>query len=357
MTEKIPVAVLGGTGAVGQRFVSLLADHPWFEIVSVTGSKRSEGRQYGEAVRWHLSTEIPAMVREMQVDRGDEGPKGAQLLFSALPARVALETEPQLAEEGYIVCSNASSHRMGTDIPLLIPEINADHLALIERQRDLRGWSGLIVTSPNCSATGIVFPLKALDDAFGVSQVHAVTMNAISGAGYPGVASMEIYDNVIPYIRDEEVKIAEETRKLLGRLSGETIEPAEMAVSAQANRVPVMDGHLAALSIGLKKATDVEGVEATLAAFGGVEGLPSAPSHPLIVRSEENRPQPRLDREAQDGMAVSVGRVQPCSVLDFRMVTLVHNTVRGAAGGALLNAELLVAEGYLGEAARELASA
>ncbi|MFV1857795.1 MAG: aspartate-semialdehyde dehydrogenase [Anaerolineales bacterium] len=357
MTEKIPVAVLGATGTVGQRFISLLADHPWFEIASITGSERSEGREYGEAVRWLLPGEIPPLVREMRVDRGDESPQGARLLFSALPARVAEEAEPRMAAEGYIVCSNASAHRMGGDIPLLIPEINADHLALIERQRDLRGWSGLIVTSPNCSTTGIVFPLKALEDAFGVSQVHAVTMQAISGAGYPGVSSMEILDNVIPFIRGEEVKIEQETRKLLGRLGEDAIEPADIEVSAQANRVPVLDGHLAALSIGLRNAPDLNQVEAALAAFRGVEELPSAPAHPLIVRPEQNRPQPRLDREAQDGMAVSVGRVQPCSVLDYRMVSLVHNTLRGAAGGALLNAELLVVQGYLGESAKEAAFA
>lgn len=357
MTEKIPVAVLAATGTVGQRFVSLLANHPWFEIVSVTGSERSEGRVYGEAVRWLLPSEIPPSVREMRVDRGEEGPQGVQLLFSALPARVAQDAEPRLAAEGYMVCSNASAHRMGSDIPLLIPEINADHLALIDHQRDTRGWSGLIVTSPNCSTTGIIFPLKALDDAFGVSQVHAVTLQAISGAGYPGVSAMELQDNVVPYVRGEEVKIEQETRKMLGQFDGDSIEPAAIEVSAQANRVPVLEGHMAALSIGLKNAPDLNQVEAALAAFRGMDDLPSAPSHPLIVRSEENRPQPRLDRGAQQGMAVSVGRVQPCSVLDFRMVSLVHNTLRGAAGGALLNAELLVVEGYLGEAAREVAFA
>ncbi len=357
MTEKIPVAVLGATGTVGQRFVSLLADHPWFEITCVTGSERSEGRAYGEAVRWLLPGEIPPMVREMQVNRSDGRLQGAQLVFSALPARVAKDAEPRLAAEGYMVCSNASAHRMGADIPLLIPEINADHLALINRQRDHRGWSGLIVTSPNCSATGIVFPLKALDDAFGVRNVHAVTMQAISGAGFPGVSSIEQYDNIIPHIPGEEAKIQQETRKLLGEFGEDEIRPADIEVSAQANRVPVMDGHLAALSIGLKNVPTVKDVETALSAFRGLDGLPSAPAHPLIVRSEENRPQPRLDREAENGMAVSVGRVQPCSVLDFRLVSLVHNTLRGAAGGALLNAELLVLEGFLGQAAKQVAFA
>jgi len=353
MIEKIPVAILGATGTVGQRFVSLLAEHPWFEIASVTGSERSEGRVYNEAVRWLLPGEIPSVVREMQVTRNDGKLGGAQLVFSALPSRVAKDAEPQLAAEGYIVCSNASAHRMGSDVPLLIPEINAKHLELIDLQRDRRGWSGLIVASPNCSTTGIVFPLKVLDDAFGVSHVHAVTMQAISGAGYPGVSSLEQYDNIIPHIRGEEVKIEQETRKLLGKLGREEIEPADMRVSAQTNRVPVLDGHMAALSIGLKNASDVNEVKASLSAFGGSEGLPSAPARPLIVRSEENRPQPRLDREAENGMAVSVGRVQPCSVLDFRMISLVHNTLRGAAGGALLNGELLVREGFLGEAVKQ----
>ena len=353
MTEKIPVAVLGATGTVGQRFVSLMAEHPWFEIASVTGSERSEGRPYGEAVRWLLPGEIPPTVRAMQVGASDGKLDGAQLVFSALPARVAKDTEPRLAAEGYIVCSNASAHRMGDDIPLLIPEINADHLALLNRQRDHRGWSGLLVTSPNCAATGIAFPLKALDEAFGVSQVHAVTMQAISGAGYPGIASMEQYDNVVPFIPGEEVKIEQETRKLLGELGEQGILPAGMEVSAQANRVPVMDGHLAALSIALKNVPTLKEIEATLSAFRGMDQLPSAPARPMIVRSEENRPQPRLDRDAESGMAISVGRVQPCAVLDIRMVSLVHNTLRGAASGALLNAELLMLEGFLGEAAKQ----
>jgi aspartate-semialdehyde dehydrogenase len=357
MTEKIPVAVLGATGTVGQRFIDLLADHPWFEIASITGSKRSEGQAYGEAVRWLLPGEIPPTLREMQVSPSDGELDGAQLVFSALPAQVAKDAEPRLAAEGYIVCSNASAHRMGSDIPLLIPEVNAKHLALVDRQRGQRGWSGLIVTSPNCAATGIVFPLKALDDAFGVSHVHAVTMQAISGAGYPGISSIEQYDNIVPHIHGEEVKIEQETRKLLGKLNEEEIEPSDIEVSAQANRVPVLDGHMAALSVGLKNIPSLKEVEATLASFQGLDELPSAPAHPMIVRSEENRPQPRLDRDAQDGMAISVGRLQPCSVLDFRMVSLVHNTLRGAASGALMNAELLVVEGYLGEAAKQMAFA
>lgn len=356
MEQKIPVAVLGATGAVGQRFVSLLADHPWFEIASVTGSERSQGQPYGEVVKWLLPSEIPPAVREMVIERTDAVPPEIQLVFSALPSRVALEAEPELASRGYLVCSNASAHRMGPDIPLLIPEINADHLALIDHQRAQRGWPGLIVTSPNCASTAIVFPLKAMDDAFGLSQVHAVTMQAISGAGYPGVSSLEITDNVIPFIPGEEPKLEQESRKMLGDLSAGTIEPGNFQVSAQVNRVPVLDGHLVVLSIGLQKEANLEDVIGALEAFkasDSIAGLPSAPDRALVLRHEEDRPQPRLDREAENGMAVSVGRVQSCSVLDYKMISLVHNTVRGAAGGAVLNAELLVKQGFVEQVAAE----
>ncbi len=350
MEQKIPVAVLGATGAVGQRFVSLLADHSWFEIASVTGSERSQGQLYSEAVKWLLPGEIPRSVREMEIERTDAVPSDIQLVFSALPSQVAAEAEPELASKGYVVCSNASAHRMEPDIPLLIPEINADHLTLIDSQRNQRGWPGFIVTSPNCASTAIVFPLKALDDTFELSRVHAVTMQAISGAGYPGVSSLELYDNVIPFIPGEEPKIEQETRKMLGELSVETIEPGNFQVSAQVNRVPVLDGHLVALSVGLRNEADLEDIIHALDTFEASEstsGLPSAPGHPLLLRSEEDRPQPRLDREAENGMAISVGRVQPCSVLDYKMISLVHNTLRGAAGGAVLNAELLVKQGFV----------
>lgn len=357
MVDRIPVAVLGATGTVGQRFVSLLAEHPWFEIASLTGSDRSEGRAYAEAVRWMLPGEIPPAVRDMVISRTDELPTGAPLVFSALPSRVAATAEPQLASAGYIVCSNASANRMEPDIPLLIPEINALHLSLIDRQRELRGWPGLIVTSPNCSTTGIVFPLKALNDAFGVRQVHAVTMQAISGAGYPGVSAIEISDNIIPHIQGEEAKIEQETRKLLGQLGEDGIVLGDFEVSAQANRVPVLDGHLASFTVKLVREAELEAVEAALRDFQGVDQLPSAPRSPMLLRSEENRPQPRLDRDALEGMAVSVGRVRHCSILDYKMISLVHNTLRGAAGGALLNAELLVAQGFLGEYATVAASA
>jgi aspartate-semialdehyde dehydrogenase len=354
--EKIPVAVLGAMGTIGQRFVSLLADHPWFELAAVTATERHQGRTYAEAVTWLLPEEIPSAVTNLDVGRSDDLPPEVRLVFSALPAAAAAEAELELAAAGYVVCSNASANRMQPDVPLLIPEINAGHLDLIARQRQLRRWPGLIVASPNCSTTGIVFPLKALQKAFGLLQVQVVTLQAISGAGSPGVPGLQIHDNVIPYIPGEEEKIEQETRKLLGELGAAGVEPAGFEISAQANRVPVMDGHLASLSVKLAREARPEQVEEVLREFQGCAQLPSAPPRPLILRSESDRPQPRLDRDALNGMAVSVGRVRPISTDDYRMITLVHNTIRGGAGGAVLNAELLVAQGYLGDYVPEAVS-
>jgi aspartate-semialdehyde dehydrogenase len=274
----------------------------------------------------------------------------ARIAFSALPSDVAREIEPLFAQAGYAVCSNASAFRQEPGVPLLIPEVNAGHLALIERQRVERGWSGFIVTSPNCTTTGIVMPLKPLDDAFGLRQVFAVSMQAISGAGYPGVASLDILGNVVPYIGGEEGKIEAETRLLLGRVvDGQRLE-ADIVVSAQANRVPVLDGHTVCLSLGFDKAPTVEEAVAVLAGFRGpdvVRELPSAPEHPILVRLESNRPQPRRDRDTEGGMTITVGRVRECPLLDLRLVSVSHNTLRGAASGSILNAELLVAEEYV----------
>ena len=354
--SKLPVAVLAASGAVGQRFVSLLADHPWFEVVAVTGSERSAGRPYGEAVRWVVPGDPPPDVAALtvQANSPDLGREVA-LVFSALPSDIAREVEPDFAAAGYAVCSNASAYRMAPDVPLLIPEVNPSHIALVERQRAERGWSGLLVTSPNCSTTGLVFPLKALDDAFGVRQVHVVTMQAISGAGYPGVASLDILDNVMPIIGGEEGKMQTEPRKLLGRLDpeGGGLIEADIAISAQTNRVPVHDGHLACLSVALERPADPDAAHAAREALRAwqapddARALPSAPKRALIVRDEPDRPQPRRDRDAEDGLAVSVGRVQACDVLDIKLISLVHNTLRGAASGAILNAELLVAQGYV----------
>ncbi len=347
--KKIDVAVLGATGAVGQRFVSLLAEHPWFRIRALAGSERSTGQRYKDACRWVLSEALPREIGEMVVQPPTPTLE-ARLVFSALPSSVARRIEPQFAAAGYVVCSNASAFRMAPDVPLIIPEINPEHLALVASQRAERGWPGFIVTSPNCTTTGLVFPLKALDDAFGLRRVFAVTMQAISGAGYPGVASLDILDNVLPHISGEEEKIEHEPRVLLGRLVGGRQVEADLLISAQANRVPVVDGHTICLSVAVEEKSSVAQAIAALEGFRGpspVPDLPSAPERPIIVRHEPDRPQPRRDRDAAQGMAVSVGRVRPCPLLDLRLVTVVHNTLRGAAGGAILNAELLVARGLV----------
>ncbi|NIM94789.1 MAG: aspartate-semialdehyde dehydrogenase [Anaerolineales bacterium] len=352
MNKRIPVAVLGATGAVGQRFVSLLADHPWFEVVALTGSERSAGQHYGEVVQWILPEEIPSKVGPLLVRSSEEDPGDVPLVFSALPSSVAHEVEPRLAKEGYVVCSNASALRMEPDVPMLIPEVNPEHLALIDLQRTKRNGNGFVVTSPNCATTGIAIPLKALHDAFGLEKVHAVTLQAVSGAGYPGIAVLDIHDNVIPFIKGEEEKVEQEPRKLLGKIVNDQLQMASFTVSAQVHRVPVSDGHLAALSIGFSRKASLEEARSVLTGFRApetVRSLPSAPEKPLILREEIDRPQPRLDRTAQDGMAVVLGRLQPCPVLDLKLVSLVHNTLRGAASGSILNAELIVAQGYLGE--------
>jgi aspartate-semialdehyde dehydrogenase len=346
---KIPVAVLAATGAVGQRFVQLLADHPWFEIVAIAASEQSVGKKYAEACRWIFPGDPPASVGQMIVS-SMEPTLPAQLVFSALPAPVAREVEPLFAQAGYVVCSNASAYRYEPDIPLIIPEVNADHLVLIEQQRVKRGWSGFIVTSPNCTTTGCVLPLKPLNKAFGLKQVFVATMQAVSGAGYPGVASLDILDNILPYIRGEEEKIERETRLLLGCIEDDQRIEADIVVSAQANRVPIVEGHTLCMSLGFEKRPTVEEALAELSNFRGSEQthkLPSAPEYPILVSHALDRPQPRRDRDAQGGMAVTVGRVRSCTLLDLRMVAVVHNTLRGAASGSILNAELLVFEGNL----------
>ena len=349
LEPKIPVAILGATGAVGQRFVQLLTDHPWFEIAALAASERSAGHSYADACNWVIPGDPPPSVGEMIV-RSLEPTLPARLAFSALPADIGWRVEPLFAQAGYAVCSNASAFRYEPDVPLLIPEVNADHTALIKRQQAERRWPGLIVTSPNCTTTGIAMALKPLDDAFGLQKIFAVSMQAISGAGYPGVASLDILGNVVPYIGGEEEKIEAEIRLLLGRVvDGRRVE-ADVIVSAQANRVPVLDGHTICLSLGFEKSPTVEEATAALADFCGpdvVRKLPSAPEHPILVRPEPNRPQPRRDRDTEGGMAVTVGRVRECPLLDLRLVSVSHNTLRGAASGSILNAELLVASGYI----------
>ena len=274
----------------------------------------------------------------------------ARIVFSALPSEVAREVEPKFAAAGYVVCSNASAYRTEQDVPLLIPEVNAHHVGMIERQRQRTGWPGFIVTSPNCTTTGLVIPLKPLDEAFHLTKVFVVSMQAISGAGHPGVASLDILDNVVPYIPGEEDKIESETQLLLGSLKDGERVPGQFVVSAHANRVPVLDGHTIAISLGFEQKTTPEEAAQVLASYTGaavVRGLPSAPERPILVRPEADRPQPRRDRDADRGMAVSVGRIRPCPLLDLRMISVSHNTLRGAASGSILNAELLVAEGLV----------
>ena len=348
--KKIPIAILGATGAVGQRMIALLANHPWFEIAALTGSDRTIGRPYCELVRWVLDDAPPPDVARMVVRPSDDVADVA-IALSALPTDVAREIEPLWAART-AVCSNASTYRMDPSVPLLIPEVNPDHLAMIERQRAERGWQGCLVTNPNCAAIGIVMALKPLHDAFGVQTLHAATLQAVSGAGYPGVASLDILDNVIPNIANggEEQKIESEPRKLLGRVVDGRVAEAEIGISAQVTRVPVIDGHTALLSIGFSEKPSPEAAIAALEGFqapGVVRGLPSAPERPIVVRSEGDRPQPRRDRDAGRGMSAVVGRVRECTLLDLRLVVLSHNTIRGAAGGALLNAELLVSSGVV----------
>jgi len=345
--NKIKVGILGATGMVGQQFVRLLDGHPWFEVAALAASGRSEGRPYGEVCRWRVSADMPAAVREMQVRPCDpDAMSDCELIFSALPGDVAGPIEEAFAAAGYFVSSNASSHRMTPDVPLLVPEVNPDHLALIAVQRRRRGWRrGFIVTNPNCTVNALVLALKPLHDRFGLKTVMVATMQALSGAGYPGVPSLDSLDNVIPYIAGEEPKVEREPLKLLGRLEGEQVKEATFRISAQCHRVATRDGHLESVAIAFERPATVEEVTEALREFSGLPqelGLPSA-----LVREEPDRPQPYLDRDAGGGMAVVVGRVRRCPVLDVKFTLLGHNTVRGAAGAAILNAELLAKQGYL----------
>ena len=347
--KKIPVAILAATGAVGQRFVQLLADHPWFEVVAVTGSERTAGRLYGESVGWILPGEVPPAIAGLTVSPTEPN-LDVPVVFSALPSGEARDLEPRFAAAGYAVVTNASAFRMTADVPLLIPEINPDHTSLIPCQQENRGWSGFIVASPNCSTTSIVLPMKIFQDAFGLEAALITTMQAISGAGYPGVPSLAIMDNIIPHIGGEDEKLEVEPKKILGRVDDGAVAPAGIRLSAQANRVPVIDGHLASVSVRFSNpATLEEAVEAltTWQPPAVCSELPSSPAQTLVYRSEDDRPQPRLDRNAEDGLAWTVGKVRPCGVLDLRFLAITHNTLRGAASGSILNAELLVEQGYL----------
>lgn len=349
MAEKrIPVAVLGATGSVGQRFVQLLDGHPWFEVAEVVASERSVGKCYREATDWRLSANMPADTADLMVKDYND-PLESPIAFSALPSEVACEIEQRLARDGHAVLSNTSTHRMEPDVPLLIPEVNPEHVAAVAVQKANRGWSGFVATNPNCSTIHLVLTLKPLQDAFGLDAVMVTTMQAVSGAGYPGVPSLDMIDNVVPYIGSEEEKMAAESRKLLGGYDG-GFQYSDVTVSAACNRVPVRDGHLEAVSVRLRQSATPEEVREALASFAGRPqelGLPTAPARPVVVRDEPNRPQTVLDRDSEGGMASVVGRIRECPILGVKYVLLGHNTVRGAAGASILNAELFKVEGLL----------
>ena len=349
LQQKFRAGVLGATGAVGQRLVQLLADHPWFELTEVAASERSSGKKYSEAVKWHLDAPIPAAAANLIV-KDLEPALGCDFVFSALDSSVAGAAEEEFARAGYPVVSNSKNHRMSPDVPLLIPEVNAAHLDAIPVQQKNRGYgSGFIVTNPNCSTAGLVLVLKPLADAFGLEKMFVVTMQAVSGAGYPGVPSLDILGNVIPFISGEEEKMEEEPQKLLGRWDGSRFIEAGLGISAHCNRVPVENGHLECLSVSLKKIATLREVREVLRNFtvsDELAALPTAVRTPVIVLDEENRPQPRRDVNARNGMAAVVGRVRECPLLDVKLTLLSHNLLRGAAGAALLNAELLASRGF-----------
>jgi aspartate-semialdehyde dehydrogenase len=350
MTRKIPVGILGATGVVGQRFIQMLEHHPWFEVAWLAASDRSEGKIYSEAARWRLKTPIPPAVAAMKVSPAT--PDGApKIIFAALDSAIAAEMEPRFADAGCAVVSNSSALRMQEDVPLVIPEVNGGHIKLIDIQAWRRKSGGYVVTNPNCSAIGLVLALAPLHQQFGLETVMAVTMQAVSGAGYPGVASLDILGNVIPFIKNEEEKMEEETKKLLGQVNGKRIIPGAFAMSAQCNRVAVEDGHTESVSIRLKKKATAQEIIAAWNAYRSEPQhlkLPSAPERPVIYLDAADRPQPRFDVDLGAGMTTAVGRLRPCGVLDWKFTVLSHNTIRGAAGAAVLNAELLKAKGYLG---------
>ena len=351
-TQKLPVAVLGATGAVGQAFVRLLANHPWFELKEVVASERSAGRPYREATRWISDEPIPESVANLTVLPCDPARVQSPVVFSAPDSSIAGDAEPAFARAGRVVLSNAKNYRMDPDVPLVIAEVNPDHLDVLEAQRKGRKWSGAIVTNGNCSAITATIPLAALHQTFGVTRVFAATMQAVSGAGYPGVPSLDILGNVIPFIKDEEPKLEAEIRKFLGAraASGARIDDAAIPVSSHTNRVAVEHGHTIVMSVELERKADAAEVEKAMRGWRGASeacGLPSSPDRPLVVASEDDRPQPRRDVMSGRGMTVTVGRVRPDTIFDVRFVALGHNIIRGAAGASVLNAELMAATGRL----------
>ena len=348
---KLYVAVLGATGAVGQRFIQLLDGHPWFQVAEVIGSERSAGQSYVEAANWVLDGTPPDHITGLTVKALDDD-LDSLLVFSALPKEPAKMREVELANAGHVVCTNASAHRMEDDVPLLLPEVNADHIGLIDVQRRKRGWaSGALVANSNCTVMPVVMALKPLLQ-FGVRKAHMVSEQAISGAGYPGVASLDILENIIPYVAGDESKMETESLKMLGKFDGERIQSLEIVAGATCTRVPVIDGHLVNISVELADEPELEAIVAAWESFRGpgpVPSLPSAPEQPVRYLPQIDRPQPRRDRNAGNGMTTSIGRLRPCPILDYKFAALSHNTIRGAAGCSILNAELLAIKGYLGD--------
>ena len=350
MPSKIPVGVLGATGAVGQKFVKLLEGHPWFEVTELAASDRSAGKKYSEATIWRQYSPIPSSLKQ-KVVKPCEPTLDCRIVFSGLDSSVAGEVEENFAGAGYIVLTNSRNHRMDEDVPLLVPEVNPEHLELIKTQRERRRWSGAIVTNPNCSTIGLVLPLAPLDRAFGVKRLIVTTMQALSGAGYPGHSAIDLLGNVLPYIGGgEEEKVETEPLKIMGRIDGGHIRFADFKISAHTNRVFVEDGHMECVSVELEEKATPEDVGQVLAGFRSLPQelkLPTAPERPVIVTDERDRPQPRFDRDTGNGMSAVVGRIRTCPVFDIRFVVLSHNTIRGAAGAAILNAEIMKARGYL----------
>jgi aspartate-semialdehyde dehydrogenase len=350
LKTKLPIGILGATGMVGQRFIQLLENHPWFEVAWLAASDRSSGKLYGDAAKWRLDTPLPERIARMTVQPAE--PAGApRIIFAALDAAFARELEPRFANAGCAVVSNSSAYRMAPNVPLVIPEINAEHLHLIEEQPSRAESGGYMVTNPNCSTIGLVMALKPIETRFGIEKIFVTTMQAVSGAGYPGVPSMDILGNVVPYIGSEEEKMEAETLKLLGRMDGHSVTPLDAIVSASCNRVAVEDGHTECVSIKLGnklgRAVTHEDLLAAWEKFKPLagQGLPTAPDQPIVWAPQPDRPQPRLDRNRGNGMAVTVGRLRPCPLLDWKFTVLSHNTIRGAAGAAILNAELLASLG------------
>jgi aspartate-semialdehyde dehydrogenase len=355
MKNTYPIGILGATGMVGQRYIQLLERHPWFQITWLAASDRSSGKTYGEAAKWRLDSPLPERIAKMTVSPAEpsaaanEGQSAPKIIFSSIDTPIARELEPKFAAAGCAVISNSSAFRMVPNVPLVLPEVNADHLHLIEEQSWRKESGGYIVTNSNCTVMGPVLALKPIVDRFGIEQIIATSMQAVSGAGYPGVASMDILDNVVPYIPNEEEKMEEEMLKLLGSLDGHVVKPLAARMSASCNRVPVVDGHTVSVSIKLRKPATRDQILAAWAEFRPLAGqkLPTAPEQPIEWAPQQDRPQPRLDRNRGNGMAVTVGRLRPCGVLDWKFTVLSHNTIRGAAGATILNAELLASLGKL----------